>query len=178
VVASDVANPLLGPSGAAAVFGPQKGADAEGVALLDAALTRFAAAVERDLPGGPWRDRPGAGAAGGLGFALMAFTGALVAPGAAAVADLVGLEQALHGAGLAVTGEGSLDASSAAGKAPLHVLARARAHGARALAVAGRVRDGAGVAFDAVADLGPEGLTRAAALVEERAAQLAAAVDA
>lgn len=176
IVAGDVSNPLLGPSGAARVFGPQKGAAPEAVALLEAGLEAFADVLERDLPGGPWRDRPGAGAAGGLGFALLALTGARIVPGAAAVADLLGLESALRGATAVVTGEGSLDASSAGGKAPLHVLARGRAHGARVLAVAGRVRDGAGEAFDDHRDLGPEGLTRAAELVEERAAELAGAL--
>jgi len=176
VLAGDVTNPLLGPAGAARVFGPQKGATPEVVELLEAALTVFADVLERDLPGGPWRGVPGAGAAGGLGFALLALTGARIVPGAAAVADLLGLERALEGAGVAVTGEGSLDASSAGGKAPLHVLARGRAHGARVLAVAGRVRDGAGDAFDDHRDLGPEGLSRAADLVEERAADLAAAL--
>ncbi|MPZ86854.1 MAG: glycerate kinase [Nitriliruptorales bacterium] len=177
-VASDVTNPLLGPDGAAAVFGPQKGADAERIRLLEAGLGAFADAVERDLEGGPWRDLPGAGAAGGLGFALLAFCNAKLVPGADAVADLVGLEPALRGAAVAITGEGSLDAQSAAGKAPNYVLGRARNFGVRVLAIAGRVHDGAGAAFDAVADLGPEGLERAAALVEERAADLAAKVEA
>lgn len=172
-LASDVTNPLLGQDGAAAVFGPQKGADAQAVALLEANLGAFADIVERDLADGPWRDRPGAGAAGGLGFGLMAFVGARSAAGAAAVADLVGLERALDGAGIALTGEGALDASSTAGKAPMHVLARGRAHGVRVIAVAGRVSDGAGDRFDAVAELGPEGPRRAAALVEQRAAELA-----
>jgi glycerate kinase len=104
---------------------------------------------------------------------LMAVAGARFAGGAATVADLVGLEAALDGADIAVTGEGALDAQSASGKAPVHVLERARAHGARVLAVAGRVTDGAGERFDLVAELGPEGLQRAAELVEERAAQLA-----
>jgi len=177
VAATDVTNPLLGPAGAAAVFGPQKGADAAGVALLAEGLAAFADVVERDLPGGPWRDVPGAGAAGGIGFALLAFAGARMVPGAAAVAELSGLERALDGADVVVTGEGALDASSAAGKAPTHVLARGRAAGARVLAVAGSVRDGAGAAFDAVAALGPDGFLRPAALVAERTAALAAALD-
>lgn len=175
-VAVDVTNPLLGPSGAAAVFGPQKGADRDGVAVLEQGLGTFAGVVERDLGGGPWRALPGAGAAGGLGFALMAFCRATTAPGAAFVGELVGLGQALKGAGVAITGEGSLDAQSGAGKVPAHVRERAREHGALVLAVAGRVEDGAGAPFDAVAELGPQGLERAAELVEERAAVLAAAV--
>lgn len=182
-IASDVDNPLLGPSGAAPVFGPQKGADAEGVALLGANLATVADVVERDLGAGGggggrairWRDVPGAGAAGGLGFALMAFCGAEVAPGAAAVGDLADLEGALRGAGVVVTGEGSLDGQSEQGKAPAYVRDRGREHGARVYAVAGRISDGAGDGFDAAVDLGPEGLVRAAALVEERTAALAAA---
>lgn len=174
-IASDVDNPLLGPSGAAAVFGPQKGADAAGVALLEANLTTVADVVERDLGNGRrWRDAPGAGAAGGLGFALMAFCGAEVVAGAAAIADLAGLEGALDGAGVVVTGEGSLDAQSEQGKAPAYVRDRARHHGARVYAVAGRIDDGAGAGFDAAVDLGPDGLLRAGALVEERTAALAA----
>lgn len=177
-VAADVASPLLGPNGAAAVFGPQKGADAEGVAVLEAGLAALAGSVERDLGGGPWRDIPGAGAAGGLGFALLAFCEASVVSGAALVAELVGLEHALTGADVVVTGEGSLDAQSGEGKAPAYVRERAKANGALALAVAGRVRDGAGAAFDAVAELGPEGVHRAAELIQERTAVLAAAVPA
>lgn len=179
-IASDVDNPLLGPLGAARVFGPQKGADAAGVALLEVNLERVADVVERDLGGGArggavrWRDVPGAGAAGGLGFALLAFCGAEVVPGAAAVADLAGLDAALVGAGAVVTGEGSLDAQSEQGKAPMHVRDRGRHHGARVYAVAGRVRDGAGAGFDAALALGPDGPVRAAALVEERTAELAA----
>lgn len=175
-LAADVANPLLGPDGAAAVFGPQKGAGPEAVALLERGLTAYADAVERDLPGGPWRDQPGAGAAGGLGFGLLAFTGARSVAGAEAIAELVGLDRALEGADLVLTGEGALDAQSAAGKAPVHVLRRGRAAGARVLAVAGRVADGAGAAFDAVAELGPDGLLHPAELVEERAAELAKGV--
>lgn len=176
-VAVDVTNPLLGPEGAAAVFGPQKGAGPDDVVLLERGLATFADVVERDLPGGPWRDLPGAGAAGGLGFALAAFVGARLAGGAAAVADLVGLDAALQGAGAVVTGEGSLDAQSDAGKAPTFVAARARAHGARAFAVAGRVQPGADGGFDRALDLGPEGMVRAAELVAERAAALAAEVS-
>lgn len=175
-VASDVDNPLLGPRGAAAVFGPQKGADEEAVILLEEGLARYADVVERDLgaPDPRWRDRPAAGAAGGLGFALVAFCGARVEPGARAVADLTGLDAALEGAAVVVTGEGSLDAQSAAGKAPEHVRARGRAVGARVLVVAGRVRDGAGAVYDAVAELGPDGLARAAELVAARTQALAA----
>lgn len=173
VAATDVMNPLLGPDGAARVFGPQKGASPADLEVLEAALERFADVVERDLPGGPWREREAAGAAGGLGFALLAFCAASVRAGADVVADLVGLPAALEGAGVVVTGEGSLDAQTSGGKVPAYVLARGRERGARVLAVAGRLQAGAGESFDGAVELGPEGMERAAELVTERTADLA-----
>jgi glycerate kinase len=173
VVASDVTNPLLGSDGAAAMFAPQKGARPDDLPLLEAALAVMADVAERDLPGGPWRDLAGAGAGGGLGFALAAFCGARILPGAGVVGGLVGLDTALAGASVVVTGEGALDRQTARGKVPAHVAERARAHGATVLAIAGRVEDGAGAAFDGVASLGPQGLPRAAALVAERAERFA-----
>lgn len=176
VVAVDVTNPLLGPEGAAAVFGPQKGAAPDDVPVLENALERLAKIAERDLDGGPWRDLPGAGAAGGLGFGLAAFCGGQLTGGSEAVADLVGLEDALAGSDVVLTGEGSLDAQTTRGKACAYVAERARQHGARVLAVAGRLEAGAAVGFDQAVDLGPEGVERAAELVEDRAGQLAAGV--
>ncbi len=172
IAASDVTAPLLGPEGAAQRFGPQKGADPDAVAELEAALTRYADVVERDVPGGPWRDQQGAGAAGGLGFGLMAFLGAGVRSGAEIVADLVGFDPA--DADVLVTGEGALDAQTGTGKVPSFVLRRGRQVGARVLAVAGRVEGAAAEAFDDVEELGPEGLERPAELLGERAAALAA----
>jgi glycerate kinase len=176
VAAADVTVPLLGPDGAVATFAPQKGATLDDLPLLDAALSTLADVVERDLPGGPWRDRPGAGAAGGLGFGLAAFCGATLVEGAGVVAELVGFEAVLHGADVVVTGEGALDAQTGRGKVPAFVAARGRAAGARVLAVAGRVSDGAARAFDAVTDLGPDGPRRAAELVAARTRDLTAAV--
>jgi glycerate kinase len=173
VVASDVTSPLLGPEGAVATFAPQKGAAPEDLPLLERGLAHFADVVERDLPGGPWRDLPGAGAAGGLGFGLCAFCDARLDSGAVAVANLVGLDRALDGAGVALTGEGALDRQTEAGKVPAFVASRARDHGATVFAVAGRVEDGAESGFDAVAALGPEGMDRAAELVAARAEELA-----
>jgi glycerate kinase len=173
VAAVDVTNPLLGPDGATAVFGPQKGAGGAVLAELEEALTRLADVAERDLDGGPWRDLAGAGAAGGLGFGLMAFCGAKVRRGAEVVAELVGFTEAVSGADLVLTGEGSLDAQSASGKAPRYVLETARANGARVLAVAGRVEAGAAQDFDAARDLGPRGMEAAAELVTERTRGLA-----
>lgn len=177
VVASDVTNPLLGPNGAARVFGPQKGASPDDVERLEALLAHYADVVERDVDGGPWRDLPGAGAAGGLGFALAAFCDAEITSGAAVVADLVGFDAALPGADVVVTGEGKLDRQTAHGKAPGYVLDRARQVRARVLAVAGVLADGAGQDFDLAVDLGPEGPQRAAELVTARAAELAARLD-
>lgn len=173
IVAVDVTNPLLGEQGAAPVFGPQKGADAEAVRLLADGLRRWADVVERDVPGGPWRDLPGAGAAGGLGFGLVALAPGTLAPGAETVAGLVGLDEKVAGADLVVTGEGALDAQTSAGKAPAYVRERAIAAGVPVAAVAGRIDDGAGDVFDMAVELGPGGLERAGELVTERTAELA-----
>src|SRR5699024_10323685 len=112
IAAADVTNPLLGPDGATAVFGPQKGATPEMVSELEAALASFADVVERDLPAGPWRDVEGAGAAGGLGFGLLAFCSARIRGGAEVVAELVGYASAVVGADIVITGEGKLDSQS------------------------------------------------------------------
>ncbi len=139
VVASDVTNPLVGPDGAAAVFGPQKGATPEQVTELDAALARYAAVLGRDLGTDPSQVR-GAGGAGGTAAGALAVLGATVVSGAGLVCDLVGLAEALDGAVLAVTGEGALDEQTLSGKAPAEVARRAAAAGVPCLAVAGVVR--------------------------------------
>jgi glycerate kinase len=128
-VACDVRNPLTGPEGASHVYGPQKGADAQAVEELDAALARFAKVVRRDL-GVDVETAPGAGAAGGLGAGLMAFAGATLEPGLPLVADLCRLADALQEADLVFTGEGRLDAQSAYGKTPAGVARMAREAGA------------------------------------------------
>lgn len=138
VVACDVDNPLTGPSGAAAVYGPQKGATPEDVQALDVALSAWADVVAR-ATGRDLRDLPGAGAAGGVGFALLAVLGARVQPGADLVAELTGLPDAVCAADLVVTGEGSLDEQTLHGKAPAAVAALARDKGVPVVAVAGRV---------------------------------------
>ena len=137
-VATDVRNPLTGPDGAAFVFAPQKGAAPEEVGVLDAALTRFARIAERDLSAAGLADLAGSGAAGGAGFAL-ALIGATLLSGAELVCNLVGLDAALVGADLALTGEGQLDEQTAFGKAPAEVAARALRAGVPCAAVAGRV---------------------------------------
>jgi glycerate kinase len=158
-LACDVDNPLTGPTGAAAVYGPQKGADADLVASLDLALSAWAGAVAaatgRDL-----RETPGAGAAGGIGLAAMAVLGARLRPGAAVVQQLTGLEEALVGVDLVITGEGSLDAQTLNGKAPAGVAAAARRAGTPVVAVAGQC-------LLAAAALNGAGIRAAYSLVDE-----------
>ncbi|MQA60631.1 MAG: glycerate kinase [Actinophytocola sp.] len=134
VVASDVDNPLLGEHGAAAVYGPQKGADREQVELLDSALARLAEV----LGATGVAERPGAGAAGGVGFAAMAVLGAALRPGIDYLLELVGFPAQLPKAAVVITGEGSLDEQTLRGKAPAGVADAARAAGVPVLAVAGR----------------------------------------
>lgn len=159
VVACDVDNPLTGSRGAAAVYGPQKGAGPQDVEVLDSALTHWADLVA-DATGADHRDDPGAGAAGGVGFGLIAVLGAVMRPGAELVFELTGLPDALSGAALVVTGEGSLDAQTLHGKAPAAVAAAARDKGIPVVAVAGRVALSAG-------ELAAAGIGAAYALVDE-----------
>ncbi|MGZ4132826.1 MAG: glycerate kinase family protein [Actinomycetota bacterium] len=141
VAASDVDNPLTGPAGASAVYGPQKGASADDVVILDRALGHLAAIAERDLGVG-LRDEPGAGAAGGMGFGLMAFLGAGVRPGVDVIADALGLSSRMGEADLVITGEGRLDAQSLRGKVPAGVLRLATELSVPALIACGDVEDG------------------------------------
>jgi glycerate 2-kinase len=138
LVASDVDNPLLGPAGAVGVFGPQKGASPEDVALLERALARWAA-LTATATGRELSAAPGAGAAGGAGFAALAYLGARLVRGADLVLDLIGFDAALTSAGLVITGEGSLDDQSLGGKAPVGVARAASQRGVPVIAVAGRV---------------------------------------
>jgi glycerate 2-kinase len=137
ILAADVDNPLTGPDGAAMVYGPQKGASPAEVAALDAGLRRWAAVVAAAV-GRDWSRTPGAGAAGGVGFAALAVLGATRRPGIELVLDLAGFETALDGADLVITGEGSLDAQSLAGKTPVGVARAAARRGIAVVAVAGR----------------------------------------
>jgi glycerate kinase len=140
VLASDVDNPLLGPDGAAAVYGPQKGASADDVAALEAGLARWRDALGAVL--GPEAmtaaDQPGAGAAGGVGYACLAVLGARRRRGIDVVLELTAFAGLLPGAHLVVTGEGSIDEQTLQGKAPVGVAAVARAAGVPVVAVAGR----------------------------------------
>jgi glycerate kinase len=146
-IASDVTAPLLGPGGASAIFGPQKGAGPDDVETLEAALTRLAAVTEGTL-GRSRPELPGAGAAGGLGFALLDFLGAECRPGVEVIAETVGLAQAVVGADWVFTGEGSVDAQTVLGKTPFGVAQVAKPAGARVVIFAGRVGDDADVLLD------------------------------
>jgi glycerate kinase len=135
-VASDVTNPLCGPEGASAVYGPQKGADEMTVSQLDAALARLAVVVERDL-GKQVAHLPGAGAAGGTGAGLVAFLDASLEPGAPLVVGATGFDERLPGSDLVFTGEGRADEQTAYGKAPGEVAKRAAAAGIPVVLLAG-----------------------------------------
>ncbi|MDG3004181.1 glycerate kinase [Paludisphaera mucosa] len=141
-VACDVTNPLCGPSGASAVYGPQKGATPAMVEQLDRNLARLAEAIERDL-GVAVAEIPGAGAAGGLGAGLVAFAGGRLEPGIDLVIEAVGLADKLRGADLCLTGEGSLDAQSAFGKTAVGVARLARSLGVPTFALVGSIGEGA-----------------------------------
>ena len=144
-IACDVTNPLLGERGAAATYGPQKGATADDVPVLDARLRRWADALEA-ATGRRERDSPGAGAAGGVGFGLLALTDRFaslqLAPGVDLVMALAGFEEALQQVDLVITGEGRIDEQTAFGKTALGVALRARAAGTPCLAVGGGVTPG------------------------------------
>jgi glycerate 2-kinase len=140
-VACDVTNPLTGPTGASAVYGPQKGATPKMVAELDTALKHFAGIIRRDL-GVDVEQLPGAGAAGGLGAGLVAFTGARLRPGAEMVMEALHLDGRLKGAHLVITGEGRLDSQTARfGKGPAAVARHARASGIPVLGIGGSIAD-------------------------------------
>lgn len=138
LVACDVTNPLCGEAGASRVYGPQKGATPEQAERLDAALLRLAAVVERDL-GLAVAELPGAGAAGGLGAGLVAFLGARLRRGVELVVEATGLQEALRGADLCLTGEGSLDAQTLFGKTPWGVAQACEGAGVPCVALGGRV---------------------------------------
>jgi glycerate kinase len=183
-VACDVDNPLTGPRGASAVFGPQKfdpsrPATSERIGTLDENLSRLASVIRRDL-GMDIAHVPGSGAAGGLGGGLLVFAGGKLVPGVELVIEAVELRRRLQGAILCLTGEGSLDAQTASGKTAVGVSRLARSLGIPTLALAGRIGDGA----DAVLDEGitaffaicrgpstlEEGLRNAATLLEHATA--------
>jgi glycerate 2-kinase len=178
--AVDVRNPLLGSRGATRTFGPQKGGTPEQLEILESGLKRLADIVARDL-GSDFRDTPGAGAAGGLGFGLMIFCDAKVKSGFEVVADYVGLRSAIEEADVVVTGEGRLDQQTLEGKAPAGVARLARELGKRVFAIVGSSSETATTSalFDAVLVLARDQITpeesraRAGELLQERARELA-----
>jgi len=180
LVACDVDNPLCGPRGASAVYGPQKGATPEMVQILDGALSHLADVMGRDL-GVFVRDVPGAGAAGGLGGGLTGFLGARLRPGIEVVMEAVRIDEKLRGVTLVVTGEGRTDGQTLAGKVPMGVARRAGQHGIPAIVVSGGVTpDADGLLVHNIRSLisvcdGPmtldEAMSRAAELLERATAR-------
>jgi glycerate kinase len=137
-IACDVTNPLVGPNGASAIYGPQKGASPAQVRELDDALTEFAIVAARTT-GVDVRAIPGAGAAGGFGGGFLALADAQLRPGAELVLDVLGFAQRLEGADLVITGEGRLDKQTLSGKAPYAVAQAAHARGIPVVALAGSI---------------------------------------
>ncbi|MEC5270124.1 glycerate kinase [Heyndrickxia coagulans] len=146
-VASDVTNPLCGENGASHVFGPQKGATKEMVALLDTNLSHYAAIIKEQL-GKDVAEVPGAGAAGGLGAGLMVFTDAVLKSGIELVVEYTGLEQKVKDADIVLTGEGSIDFQTQFGKTPYGVARAAKKHGKPVIAVAGYVGEQIDVLYE------------------------------
>ncbi|MCU1424583.1 MAG: glycerate kinase [Microbacteriaceae bacterium] len=190
VLASDVDNPLLGSTGAAAVFGPQKGATPADVVTLEGALTRFTtllgAALGAAVAGAV--SAPGAGAAGGVGFAALAVLGAARRPGVEVVLELTGFAERLAGADLVITGEGSLDEQSLGGKTPVGVAEAAARGGVPVYAVCGRttlsptqLRDAGFASTFALTDYEADVavcMTNASALLERIGADIATRITA
>jgi glycerate kinase len=182
IAAVDVRNPLLGENGATAVFGPQKGASKDELNILEQALTVLAEVVAKEF-GFDYRDKPGAGAAGGLGFGLMSFCGATIRPGFDVVAEAVGLESKMKDVDVVITGEGSLDRQTLEGKTPAGVARLARTLGKKVFAIVGRDDRDRQVheLFDEVYQLARAGMSekeqmkRAGELLREKACELAKA---
>lgn len=178
IAACDVDNPLYGPRGAAYVFGPQKGADEPTVRVLDDGLRRLGEVCGSLADPGT----PGAGAAGGLGFAALAFLGAELRSGFDLVADAVGLTASIAGADLVITGEGRLDTQSLGGKTPVGVMRLARAYDVPVVVIAGDVSQGAQEAIEAGMTAvfstapGPRPLHEALARVEDDLARTAESI--
>ena len=147
VTMCDIDNPLCGPTGASAVFGPQKGADPDMVRRLDANLAHLADIMSRDL-GKDLRDMPGAGAAGGMGCGMAGFLNSRLQMGIETVLDTVGFDDLLTGADLVITGEGRIDGQSLRGKVVIGVARRAKIQGVPVVAVVGDIGDDAEAAYD------------------------------
>jgi glycerate kinase len=183
IAAADVRNPLLGANGATRVFGPQKGASADKIDILEWALARLADVAAKEF-GFDYRNEAGAGAAGGLGFGLISFCGAKIRPGFDLVAESIGLESKMKDADLVITGEGSLDRQTLEGKTPAGIARLARKLGKQVFAMAGRTSGDREVheLFDEVYELAEPGMSekenmqRAAELLRKRAQGLANAL--
>ncbi len=185
-VACDVTNPLTGPEGAAAIYGPQKGASSEQVAALDHGLAHLAHLLRRDL-GRDVEHLPGSGAAGGLGGGLVAFLGAELKPGAALVLEALDFDRRAAGADVCLTGEGRLDGQSLSGKACLTAARAAARHGTPTYALVGslgpdahRTLDAGLAGFRLIGEGLPAGesIRRAAELLQQAAARLTEALSA
>lgn len=142
-IACDVTNPLVGELGCSRVFAPQKGADAETVEIMDGYMKNYADVVERSAEGKSDRNTPGAGAAGGLGYAFLMFLGGKLMPGIDIVLSGIGLEADVEWADTVITGEGRIDAQTMMGKTPLGVAKLAKKHGKYVIAIGGCLGDGA-----------------------------------
>lgn len=142
-IACDVTNPLVGELGCSRVFAPQKGADAEMVEIMDGYMKNYADVVERSAEGKSDRNTPGAGAAGGLGYAFLMFLGGKLMPGIDIVLSETGLEADVEWADTVITGEGRIDAQTMMGKTPLGVAKLAKKHGKYVIAIGGCLGDGA-----------------------------------
>lgn len=142
-IACDVTNPLVRELGCSRVFAPQKGADAETVEIMDGYMKNYADVVERSAEGKSDRNTPGAGAAGGLGYAFLMFLGGKLMPGIDIVLSEIGLEADVEWADTVITGEGRIDAQTMMGKTPLGVAKLAKKHGKYVIAIGGCLGDGA-----------------------------------
>ena len=184
IAACDVQNPLLGPRGTARVFAPQKGADETAIAALEMHLTNLADVVADDL-GIDYRETPGAGAAGGIGFGLLSFCGARMRGGFDVVAEVTHIEQRIAGCDLVITGEGRLDTQTLEGKGPAGVAALARKYGKPVLALAGSITDDRSISEIFTASLPiidepislTKAMTRGAELLERAATRAARLVS-
>ncbi len=150
-IACDVDNPLCGERGASYIYGPQKGALEDDVKFLDASLKSFSN-LTKDKLGKDCAEYPGSGAAGGMGFAFMAYLNGELKPGIEIVLDEIGIDRVLPNADFVITGEGRIDAQSAMGKAPVGVAKRGKKHGAKVIGIAGCVSDDANLCNDAGID--------------------------
>jgi glycerate kinase len=171
IIACDVDSPFCGPRGAAYVFSPQKGADPQMVAELDAGMEHLAEVIAR-VVGKDIKDVPGAGAAGGLGGGFLAFLNARLERGIEMVLDAIGFDDIIRGADLVITGEGRVDSQTLTGKTPFGIMKRARKQGIPTVAVGGSVKlgdDDDVSGFDMVIPVTPEGMPLEEAMKTETA---------